>query len=274
MRLSLVVLTCNRPDALELVLRGIARQRVAPFEVIVTEDGASLETFACIETVRAGFPAPLVHLTQERQGRRASAARNRGIAAARGEYLVFLDGDMVPGPDFVADHAVFARRGCYAQGSRVLLPDALTRELLRSRRLDVSFFEAGLERRRHLLRSSLLRELWGRRHRRRHGSKSCNFAFWRDDLVKLNGFEEGMRGWGLEDAELVQRAFHLGLVRRDLRMGAVALHLWHPPAALVDENPNWDVVHEVERTRRVRCLRGLAGHLGLRPHRDAQVFHG
>jgi len=262
MRLSLVVLTCERPDALELVLRGVARQRVAPFEVIVTEDGASPGTLACIERLRPHFGVPLVHLTQERRGRGASRARNRGIAAARGDYVVFLDGDMVPGPDFVADHLAFARRGCFAQGSRVLLAEARTRELLAERRLDVPFFAAGLERRRHLLRIPLLRALWGRPRQRRDGVKSCNFAFWRDDLVALNGFEESLQGWGLEDAELAQRAFHHGLRRRDLRMGAVALHLWHPPTALNAENPNWVIVREVERSRRVRCVRGLAAHLG------------
>lgn len=265
MRLSLVILTCERPDALELVLRGAARQRVAPFEVIVTEDGASLGTLACVESLRPRFGVPLVHLTQERNGRGACRARNRGIAAARGDYVVFLDGDMVPGPDFVADHLAFARRGCFAQGSRVLLPEARTLELLEGRRLDVSFFAAGLERRRHLLRVPLLRDLWGLPHRRRDGVKSCNFAFWRDDLVALNGFEESMQGWGLEDAELAQRAFHLGLRRRDLRMGAVALHLWHPPSALKAENPNWVTVREVERSHRIRCVRGLAAHLGDGP---------
>lgn len=262
MRLSLIVLTCERPDALELVLRGVARQRVAPLEVIVTEDGASAGTLACIERLRRSIAAPLVHLTQERVGRGACRARNRGIAAARGEYVVFLDGDMVPGPDFVADHVAFARRGCFAQGSRVLLPEARTRELLEGRRLDVSFLTAGLERRRHLLRVPLLRDLWGRPHQRRDGVKSCNFAFWRDDLLALNGFEESLQGWGLEDAELAQRAFHLGLRRRDLRMGAVALHLWHAPSALKAENPNWVTVREVERSRRIRCVRGLAAHLG------------
>ena len=40
-------------------------------------------------------------------------------------------------------------------------------------------------------------------------------------------------------------------------MGAVALHLWHPPSALREDNPNWGVIREVERTRRVRSLRGL-----------------
>jgi glycosyltransferase involved in cell wall biosynthesis len=261
MRLSVVVLTSERPDALHLVLKGLARQRVPPFEVVVTEDGVSPATRECVDRDRAILPAPLVHVTQDHRGPRMSRARNRGIARARGDYIVFLDGDMVPGGSFVADHRAFARPGSFVQGSRVLAPEALTRELIATGRIDVGLLARGLSRRRHLLRIPVLRELWGRPHRGRDGAKSCNFAFWRDDLVALNGFNEGMEGWGLEDAELVQRAFHLGLWRRDLRMGAAAVHLWHPPHVLGGDNPNWSVIRDVEARRLIRCERGLADHL-------------
>lgn len=261
MRLSVVVLTCRRADALELVLRGLARQRLLPEEVVVTEDGADEATRACVERARPGFPVELRHLTQEHAGPRMSRARNRGIAACRGDYLVFLDGDMVPGRHLVADHRAFARPGAFAQASRALASESLTRSLLAAGRVEVSPWARGLSRRRNLLRIPPLRDAWGRPHRRRDGAKSCNFAFWRADLVALNGFNEGMEGWGLEDAELVQRAFHLGLWRRDLRLGAPAVHLWHPPHALSPDNPNWPVLREVEERRAVRCEKGLDAHL-------------
>ncbi len=262
MRLSVVVLTSQRPDALHLVLKGLARQRVLPLEVIVSEDGASPATRACVERARGLLSVPIGHVSQEHRGPRMSRARNRGVALTRGDYVVFLDGDMVPGRHFVADHRDFARPGSFVQGSRVLAPAALTRELLARERVDVPFLARGLGRRRHLLRIPPLRDLWGRPHRRRDGAKSCNLAFWRDDLVRLNGFNEGMEGWGLEDAEIVQRAFHLGLWRRDLRMGAAAVHLWHPPHELGDDNPNWAVIRDVEARRLIRCERGLSEHLG------------
>ncbi len=262
MRLSVVVLTSGRPDALHLVLKGLARQRLPPFEVVVTEDGASPATRGCVEQARRTLPVPLAHVFQEHLGPRMARARNRGIARAGGEYLVFLDGDMVPARSFVADHLAFARPGCVVQGSRVLAPEPLTRRLVAEGRVDVPFLARGLGRRRHLLRIPALRDLWGRPHRRRDGAKSCNLAFWRADLVRLNGFNEAMQGWGLEDAELVQRAFHLGLWRRDLRMGGAAVHLWHPPHVLGDDNPNWAVIREVEARRAIRCERGLEDHLG------------
>ncbi|BDG05820.1 glycosyltransferase [Anaeromyxobacter oryzae] len=262
MRTSIVVLTYERPDALALALRGLARQSVAPDEVIITDDGSSPATRACVVREARGFPCPVVFLTHDRGGPRMSRARNRGIAAARGDYVIFLDGDQVPSRHFVADHRAFARPGTFVQGSRALASAETTARLLAGGDLDVSPLEPGLGRRRHALRAPALWWLFARRHRSRRGLKSCNFAFWRDDLVRLNGFDEEMTGWGLEDGELAQRGYHLGLWRRDLRLGGGVLHLWHgPPGVLRDDNPNWLIYDATIASRRVRCTRGLDAHL-------------
>lgn len=261
MRISVIVLTYERSDALDLVLRGLMRQTVLPDEVIVTDDGSGPATRACVVQRARGFPSRLVFLTGTHDGPRMGRARNRGIAAATGDYVIFLDGDMIPSRHFIADHVAFARPGSFVQGSRVLTSDERARTLLAEGRLDVGFFESGLDRRRHLLRVSFLRALYGRPHKSRTGAKSCNLAFWRDDLVRLNGFNEAMEGWGLEDAELAARAFHAGLVRRDLRLGGSAVHLWHPPKRLAADNPNWPILDDTVARRLVRCERGLEPHL-------------
>jgi glycosyltransferase involved in cell wall biosynthesis len=267
MRLSIIVLTYERTDALELVLRGLARQTVTPHEVIVTDDGSAPPTRALVQRLARELPPPVVYLTQEHRAARMARARNRGIAASSGDYVVFLDGDMVPERHFVEDHRGFARQGCFVQGSRVLASEELTRTLFAEQRLDVRFGEPGIDRRRHVLRNRLLRELYGIPNQRRGGVKSCNLAFWRDDLVRLNGFNEAMEGWGLEDVELVVRAFHGGLRRRDLRMGGSAVHLWHAPNYLKAENPNHRILATTTATGAVRCARGLDAHL---PAGDAE----
>jgi glycosyltransferase involved in cell wall biosynthesis len=262
MRLSVVLITFERPRALQLALRGLARQTEPAYEVIVTDDGSRDETRAVVEREAVGFPSRLVFLTQPRRGPRMSQARNRGIAAARGEYVVFLDGDLVPERHLIADHRAFARRGSFAQGSRVLAGQAVTERLLATGELEVGPFEPGLSRRRHAVRAPFLWWLFSRRHRSRRGLKSCNLAFFRDDLLRLNGFNESMTGWGLEDGELCARAYHLGLWRRDIRLGAAATHLWHgPPAELSADNPNWGIYRETLASGLVRCERGLDAHL-------------
>ena len=257
----MAVITYNWPEALERVLTALAAQSELPYEVIVTDDGSQPATRAVLERMALDYPVRLVHLWQPDDGARMSRARNRAIAAAQGDYVILLDGDMVAERHFIADHRAFARRGCFVQGSRVLTDARLTRRMLENIRLMPGFFSRGIERRRHTLRLPVLARWYARPGTKRRGIKSCNMAFWRDDLLALNGFNEAMTGWGREDTELAARAFHLGLLRRDLRFSALATHLYHRTRKHVVDNPNDRIVDDTRARRLIRCELGVDRHL-------------
>jgi glycosyltransferase involved in cell wall biosynthesis len=261
MRISVAVITYNWPQALALVLRALAAQSELPFEVIVTDDGSRDDTRMLLQEMARDYPVRLVHLWQPDDGARMSRARNRAIAAAQGDYVILLDGDMVAERHFIADHRAFARSGCFVQGSRVLTDEALTARMLAGQRTELGFFERGIERRRHTLRMPWLARLYARPGQRQRGIKSCNMGFWRDDLIRLNGFNEAMTGWGREDTELVARAFHAGLLRRDVRFSALAFHLWHRTRKNVVDNPNDRVLAATRASGVTRCAEGLDRHL-------------
>jgi glycosyltransferase involved in cell wall biosynthesis len=261
MRITVAIITYNWPASLERVLESLARQTRLPDEVIVTDDGSTDETRRVIERAAATFPVRLVHLWQPDDGARMSRARNRAIAAAMGDYVIILDGDMVAEPHFVADHEAFATRGCYVQGSRVLSDEALTRRMLADGSVRATFFTPGIERRRHTLRMPWLARWYAKPGRKTRGIKSCNMGFWRDDLLRLNGFNEGMTGWGREDTELVTRAFHGGLLRRDLRFSALATHLYHRTRKHLVDNPNDLILDQTRKLGLVRCEFGVDQHL-------------
>ena len=104
MRISVAVITYNWPEALELVLKALAAQSELPHEVIVTDDGSQPATRELLKRVALDYPVRLVHLWQPDDGARMSRARNRAIAAAQGDYIILLDGDMVAERHFIADH--------------------------------------------------------------------------------------------------------------------------------------------------------------------------
>lgn len=261
MRITVAIITYNWPAALERVLESLARQTRLPDEVIVTDDGSTDETRRVIERVASTYPVRLVHLWQPDDGARMSRARNRAIAAATGDYVIILDGDMVAEPHFIADHEAFATRGCYVQGSRVLSDETLTRRMLADGSVRATFFTPGIERRRHTLRMPALARWYAKPSQKTRGIKSCNMGFWREDLLALNGFNEGMTGWGREDTELVTRAFHAGLQRRDLRFSALATHLYHRTRKNLVDNPNDRILDETRKRGLVRCELGVDQHL-------------
>ena len=261
MRISVAVITYNWPEALELVLRSLAAQTELPYEVIVTDDGSQPATRELLLRMARDYPVRLVHLWQPDDGARMSRARNRAIAAAQGDYVVLLDGDMVAERHFIADHRAFARRGCFAQGSRVLTDASSVNDMLKRGPSFPEFFRRGIDRRRHTLRLPVLARLFARPSKRQRGIKSCNMAFWRDDLLRLNGFNEAMIGWGREDTELAVRAFHADLLRRDLRLGGLAVHLYHRTRKHLVDNPNDRILEQARRSGISRCERGVGQYL-------------
>lgn len=107
--LTLVVNTFNQPDYLSRVLNAVSKQSSPPDEVLLADDGSADKTKMAFEQWRAVQLFRGEHLWQEHEGFRRARILNRAIAAARADYLVFLDGDTVPHPDFVADHRAAAR---------------------------------------------------------------------------------------------------------------------------------------------------------------------
>lgn len=262
-RLTLVVTTYERPDALAAVLASVARQARAPDEIIVADDGSGDSTRAVIDAARAAMPTPLRHVRQEHQGFRLTRLRNLAIAAAQGDYVVFIDGDMLLHPAFVADHARLARPGHYTQGVRILLDETRTRVALANPAARFGALSPGLGvlRRLYALHLPALAAASRGLANGFIATKGCNQGFWRSDLLAANGFDEAIVGWGPEDKELCARLVHAGIRRQTLLFGGIAWHLHHAPAARSRVEANQRILAETLATRRTRCTQGIAQHL-------------
>jgi glycosyltransferase involved in cell wall biosynthesis len=259
-RSTLIVTTYEWPGALELTLKSIARQSVAPGEVIVADDGSGPETARVIDRWRAHLRAPLTHLWQPHEGFRLARSRNRAIAAATGEYLIVVDGDMVLHRHFVADHLSAARPNSFIQGVRLLTEAATAGRMLREGCLDLGFFSSGIRRRRHALRSLALSRMlfWARVGQ--SAIRGCNQAYWKADLLRVNGFNEAFVGWGREDNEIAARLYNIGVRRRNLKFQALAIHLHHPPRQPKGLNPNDALLRQAIEQGQTWCRLGLDRH--------------
>jgi GT2 family glycosyltransferase len=105
---SVVVCSHNQSPRLRLVLRALSAQSTKPLEVIVADDGSTDGTGALLEEAKGWMGTELIVLGS-RTNRGAPATRNAGAARARGDVLVFLDGDAVPTHGHVGEHVALQR---------------------------------------------------------------------------------------------------------------------------------------------------------------------
>ena len=129
-QISVIVTTYDRQDALGAALRGLERQTDRNFEIIVADDGSTEATREFVVRRAARLDISLKHVWQEDRGFRLAEIRNRAIAASTGNYVVFLDGDCIVPPTFLAAHRALAEPGFFVGGNRVLLSRSLTEEIL------------------------------------------------------------------------------------------------------------------------------------------------
>ncbi len=101
---SVVIPTFNRRQVLLRTLEALAEQTLLDVEVVVVDDGSSDGSVAAVRDWAERRPPRYRLLLLEQANAGPGAARNRGVAAATGDLVVFLGDDTVPAPDFLARH--------------------------------------------------------------------------------------------------------------------------------------------------------------------------
>ena len=192
--ISVVIPTRDRAAVLERTLAALAEQELGgiAMEVIVVDNGSPAGSLEAVSSFSATAPFSFTLLVEQRSG--ASAARNAGVAVARGEHILFLGDDTRPADgDLVAEHvqALSERPGArvvmgvchWAPGIEVT---PVMEWLERTRKShDYSIFPPG---------EGPLTNLYAN-----------NLSLPRDALLDVGGFDERFPQYGWEDYDLALR---------------------------------------------------------------------
>lgn len=264
--ISVIVTTYNRPQALDKVIASLMKQTDSNFEVVIADDGSKGDTRRLIESWKLMSVIPVHHAWQEDLGFRAGASRNNAVRKAKGDYLIFLDGDCIVRPNFIAQHRLLREEGFVVAGNRCLLNPTLSKRVEEGKENlshwnIFNYFLARLKGEINRLDALLtlppslgFRYKWPKRWER---VRSCNMAVSMNDFKAVNGFDESFVGWGFEDSDLAVRLLNLGLkVKRGMFATAV-LHLYHRESEEVRSGPNWERFQLVLKQHLTQPIKGL-----------------
>jgi len=258
--LSVIVTTFERPRHLRRVLLSLAVQQdfAGRLEVIVADDGSQDETPQVVEEFASQVSFPVRFVTHQHEGFWPARTRNEGFAASSGRYILFLDGDCVVPPDHLAIHMRMRRPGRAYTGDCVRLDpqtsERMSEEIVRRakylrwtcrgelRRLAIAHWKAVFY---HLIR-----------HPEKPRVLTGNLALWREDFLRINGFDENYRGWGCEDDDFGLRLHQAGIRVCSIRRWTRTYHLWHPRVATapqkVSKGINFQYLHRAGRLTKCR----------------------
>lgn len=264
---SVLLSTYEQPAWLERSLWGYARQTRGALEILVADDGSGPGTATVVERVRRETGLEVRHLWHEDRGFRKCRILNHAIRAARGDYLIFSDGDCVPRDDFLATHLRLAEPGRFLSGGAVRLSRETSRgitveDVASGRAFDVVWL------RRHgwrpgrrvlrLARSRALAAILDLVTPTRATFNGGNASAPRAAVLEANGFDADM-GYGGEDRALGERLVRMGLSGKQVRHRAVLLHLWHerPYADAEAADRNAELRRAARKSGAIRAVRGI-----------------
>lgn len=263
MTCTLIITTYNWSEALELSLNSALNQTHLPDEIIIADDGSTVETKELIEKIAKKSAVKIIHSWQEDEGFRAARSRNLAFSKSTSEYIIFVDGDMILDHNFVQDHLKCASTNFYLQGSRVLLTPNYTEKTLNEKKFyKPSLFSKNLKNKLNSLKLPLVSALiCNKINAQQRGIKSCNFSFYREDFISVNGFNEELVTWGREDSELISRMYNKGIFRKNLKFAGIQYHLYHKEGK--SNSFNDEILKNTIEKKLTWCENGLNKHLNF-----------
>jgi cellulose synthase/poly-beta-1,6-N-acetylglucosamine synthase-like glycosyltransferase len=244
MRVSLIVSTYKDTEALSLIFEALKRQSHKDFEVVVAEDDNSKETK---ELIKKESELNILHVSHEDIKNRKTVIQNRAIKGSSGEYLIFIDGDVIPYRDFIKNQLFLARKKRVLSGRRVNLPQNISK-LLRSKKLKAATlerfylffalylmfdrsvrFEQGIS----LNPQGFIYQKFLKNRKRNSAIIGCNFSCFKEDFVAINGFDDSYTESRLgDDTDLTWRFKAAGYELISSKNLANIFHLHHEKISL------------------------------------------
>ena len=237
MKVSLIISTYNSPGMLRLCLMSVAKQIIMPDEVIIADDGSTEETKELIEEFTSILPCNVKHAWQEDRGFRLAESRNNALRMCEGDYVVFVDGDIIMERHFIKDHKKLAEKGYFVVGSRSKLKSDISHHLIKRKSIQRHWYSRGVKNRFNSIympwlsfyTKNMYKKNWDK-------GRGANMSMFMSDLKVVNGFDSDMVGYGLEDTDIIVRLINLGLKRKWAKFQAIEYHLYHEEKSFVESN--------------------------------------
>ncbi|RYU48809.1 glycosyltransferase [Aliivibrio finisterrensis] len=258
---TLIIAFYNNITCLKLIFKALSQQSEMDFEVIIADYGSKQEAVDFITQSKDIVPFSLDHVWHEDKGFRKNRILNHAVIKSKSDYLIIIDGDCIPQKYFIEDHIMNAERGRSLTGRRVELAEKFNDLVLCSDYPETVFednkwsilmhyiFTRGDDRLkgRHVECGLRFPQAWqqyllnGKNHKAILG---CNFSLYKEDLLKVNGFDMRYEAPATgEDTDVDYRLNLVGVTNKSLRYLGNQIHMYHP--LLTRDTPNHLIFEDV-----------------------------
>lgn len=268
MTVTVIISVYKDIEALKLILDSLKAQTYKDFDILVSEDCQTIQ----MKDFLLSYDKSIKHISQIDDGWRKNIALNNAVRNSKGEYLIFLDGDIVPYKNFIKSHVHLSEKNKFLSGRRTELGPFFSK-LIREEKLSYRILETFylffflflvIDKARHAeegitfnMNGYLAKKLILRK-KKKMMLVGCNFSCYKKDLELINGFDEDFKSPSIgEDVDLAWRFNHFGIYSKSVRYIANTIHLYHSRSWGDSLKENAALMHAKIKKEEYSCLNGL-----------------
>ena len=238
LKISVIISVYNKLEQLKNILLALNNQIELPFEVVIADDGSSEILEEKIGDIISKLKYTLKHVYQEDKGFRLASSRNNGLNFSSGDYILFIDQDILFDEYFLKDIKENIKKDEVLKINALFLDEERTKKIndkiIKNDNFDYKYVESELKKEDYkyieeLNKKDKRRNFWYNLHLKKRGAKIVGLGIgcFKEDILKINGFDERYEGWGCEDDDLGNRFYALGLKVGVFNFNNLIVHMWH-----------------------------------------------
>jgi len=269
-KVSVIVTTYKDLISLGLVLDSLVRQDYNNFEVIVAEDDNDISTVEFLKKYQNKLD--LLHVNHPDNGRKKTVIQNKAVQKAKGEYLIFLDGDVIAYKKFISSQVKIAKKGQALAGRRVNLNEKITQQIkdgvLDPYMIEKYYFffalkfmfdkESRFEQGIYISPDSYIYKWYLSKRVRNASILGCNWSCFKSDFLLINGFDEGYQNSSIgEDTDLDWRFKMAGIDVKSSKNIANVFHLYHKQSDMLGGSSGRERMELQKKKKEFRCRNGI-----------------
>jgi GT2 family glycosyltransferase len=241
---------------LQKVLDSIENQTYKKFDVAIVEDGDFPDMQAYIASTNYSFP--ILHYTQEDNGFRKNRILNVALREASQELILFIDGDCILHPTFIANYVKFYDPKVVLFAKRVDLDQKTSQLLLTTTQNNPSIWTM-LKNKTKRIEDGIYLPFKPVKTTNSPTLIGCNMGIPLSALKTINGFDEDYENAGYgEDCDIEWRLQKAGYAFKNLKFHVIQYHLYHERPDREDETAiSREKLNAKKAIGQVACINGL-----------------
>ena len=246
-KISVIVTLYNRLEYARNMILSLLHQTLMIDELVFADDGSKDDVADVIKDLVDRCPFEIKVVYQEDIGFRLARSRNNGARVATGDFLIFLDQDVIMPDDFIEKiynnrkkkHIISSRGILSYEEQKNYIQEEINKGYDFEKLYLITTERQKSEIQRFLNKDKLNRILYKFKLRTR-GAKIVGliFALYKEDFININGFDDNYKGWGKEDDDFGNRFYKYGGETYPVEFKEYPIHMYHKVASSKNESPN------------------------------------